>query len=193
MRVKVCGITSLEDARLCEEAGADAVGFVHFPGRSRSLPLGRIREICGELGPYLVKVLVCAPRDKGEAGRMLRESGADALQCYSLGPEELHDLKRETRVIRAVSPDREEALRYAGSVDALLFESGVPGTGSGYDRSLVPLDCCERGIIAGGLTSSNLQEVISLGPYGVDVSSGVESSPGRKDPGKVREFIGRCR
>ena len=194
MKVKICGITSIEDACLCDDLGADALGFVHVPGRMRTLPLVRIREICSSIGPMSVKVLVCAPDDVASARDMFDAAGVDVLQLHSLGPEELSELRSEgIRVIRSVPPVRQEAERYAHSADALLFEGGSPGTGSSYDYSEVPLDVCGRGIIAGGLTPSNLHEAKALGPYALDVSSGVEAVPGRKDPSLVEEFVRRCR
>ncbi len=194
MNVKICGVTSLHDAVMCEDAGADAVGFVHVGGRARSLQLDQIAEMCSVLGSRTSKVLVCSPMDRGEASDMYHRSGADALQLHSLGPGELAGLRDEgIWVIRAVSPLRSEALRFSESADALLFESGVPGTGRSYDYSEVPLDVCRRAIIAGGLTLENMHEALAMRPYGVDVSSGVERSLGKKDPVLVAEFVRRCR
>ena len=96
-------------------------------------------------------------------------------------------------VIRAVRPDRAEAALYAGHSDMLLFEEAAPGTGSGYDYSTVPVDSCERCIIAGGLNARNIDRALMMKPYALDVSSGVESTPGRKDPQLVSEFIRRCK
>lgn len=194
MKVKICGITNLDDAGMCEDIGADALGFVHFPGRHRSLSLTDVRDICSTLGPLTTRVLVCAPSDLSDAFHMLHQSEADLIQTYTLSPEEL-DLFREQgcRAIRVVPPDRGEASRFSSSADALVFESGMPGTGSGYDYSKIPMDCCERAIIAGGLNPGNVESLRAMRPYGVDVSSGVEKSPGRKDSGLVSEFIRRCR
>jgi len=194
MKVKICGLTTLDDAALCEESGADAVGFVHVSGRIRSLQLDKVAEICASLGPMISRVLVCSPKDVEEASNMFHRSGADILQLHSLEPEDMRSLRDEgMRLIRAVSPIRSEALRFSEAADALLFESGVPGTGTSYDYSAVPVDVCKRVIIAGGLTVENVHEALARNPYGLDVSSGVERSPGRKDPELVAEFIRRCR
>lgn len=194
MNVKICGLTNLHDAVMCEDSGADAVGFVHVSGRARSLRLDETAEICSVLGRGVSKVLVCAPKDRGEASDMYRLSGVDALQLHSLGPEELMELRDEgIWVIRAVSPLRSEAVKFSEAADALLFESGVPGTGHSYDYSEVPIDSCKRAIIAGGLTLENMHEALARKPYGLDVSSGVERSVGKKDPMLVAEFIRRCK
>ena len=194
MKVKICGVTNLEDAAMCEDLGADAIGFVHVQGRSRSRPLGEISDMCGSIGPMTAKVLVCSPSDPYDAERMFAASGADMLQVHSLGPEGLDVLRADSvPVIRAVVPDRAEASRFAGHSDMLLFESGTPGTGSSHDYSAVPVDSCERCIIAGGLNVANMDAALRMRPYALDVSSGVERMPGRKDPEMVSEFIRRCK
>jgi len=194
MKVKICGLTTLEDAVMCEDLGADAIGLVHFPGRTRSLALDKIADISSSLGPLTTKVLVCAPRTTSEALEMMLASNVDALQLYSLEPCELLELRKlGVRAFRVVPPVREVASRFSRATDALVFEGGTPGSGTSYDYSKVPLDCCRKAIIAGGLSPSNLHLAKSLRPYGLDVSSGVESTPGRKDPELVSEFIRRCR
>jgi len=194
MKVKICGITCLEDAATCEDLGADAVGFVHLPGRIRSRPLSDISEICSSLGPLTAKVLVCSPPDVETALNMLALSGASILQLYSLEPIELEELRDQgAKVLRVAHPCAEEAAVYAGSSDALVFEEGTPGTGTSYDYSLVPPEFRSRAFISGGLTPDNVHLAKSLKPYGVDVSSGVESVPGRKDSGKVADFIRRSK
>jgi len=194
MKAKICGITCLEDAAMCEEEGADALGFVHFLGRRRSLPLATIAEIIGSVGPMTPKILVCDPKSLDEASDLANRSGADVLQVYSLAPDVLQGF-RDTggKVIRAIRPNRAEAARFAGFADALLFETGEPGTGTSYDYSEVPTDCCPRSIIAGGLRVDNLDAAKAKKPYALDVSSGVECTPGRKDRGLVSEFIRRCK
>ena len=194
MKVKICGVTNIEDAAMCEDLGADALGFVHVEGRGRSRPLDEISEMCGSLGPMTAKVLVCIPKDVRDAERMFAESGADMLQVHSLGPGDLDILRQGgISVIRAVAPDRAEAAAYSGHADILLFESAEPGTGSSYDYRTVPVDSCERCMIAGGLSLENMDGALRMRPYALDVSSGVERSPGMKDRGLVSEFIRRCK
>lgn len=194
MKVKICGITNLEDAAMCEDLGADALGFVHVEGRKRSRSLDEISGICGSLGPMTTKVLVCIPEDVSDAERMLAASGVNMLQLHSLEPDELDILRSMgTSVIRAIAPDRFEAARYADHADALLFENDVPGTGSSYDYSTVPVDSCRRSIIAGGLNLDNMDAALRMKPYALDVSSGVEHSLGKKDPELVTGFIKRCK
>jgi len=194
MKVKICGITNAEDAFACENSGADALGFVHVPGRNRSVSLDGIADICASLGPMTTSVLVCLPSDDKAAMDMVERSRADIVQVHSLDPRSMDSVRESgIGVIRAVRPDRDEATTYAEHADALLFENGVPGTGAGFDYSQTPVDCCRRAIIAGGLNIGNLEQAKVMEPYALDVSSGVESTPGRKDLELVREFIRRCK
>lgn len=193
MKVKICGVTNREDALICEDLGANMIGFVHLPGRERSLPISEISHLCSYINSS-TKVLVCAPSDTDDALRMFAKSGADVLQSHSLEPEEIRTLgDHGVRVFRAVPSVRSEAVRYSEVAEALVFENGTPGTGTAYDYSTVPIDCCRKGIIAGGLTIENLHLAKALEPYALDVSSGVESRLGKKDPDLVAEFIRRCR
>jgi phosphoribosylanthranilate isomerase len=193
MKAKICGITSLDDARMCVGLGADMIGFVHVPRRTRSMTSEKISEMCVSLGPTITKVLVCAPYDLDDALRLLSATKSDVLQTYSLEPKDLIKLREMgVRVFRVVKPDRSEATRFSEAADALVFENGKPGTGSSYDYSIIPIDCCAKAIVAGGLTIENMHLAKALEPYALDVSSGVESSPGRKDPELVAEFIRRC-
>lgn len=194
MKVKICGITSIEDAAMCEDLGADALGFVHFPGRSRSRSLSQIAEMCPSVGPMTSSLLICAPSSLTRALSMLDQSGADGLQLYTLEPEDMLQL-RETgaTVLRVVRPDRLEAAKFAPASDAIVFEDGRPGSGSAYDYSKIPVDSCPRAIIAGGLNVDNLHSAKLMRPYGLDVSSGVERVPGKKDRSLVEEFIRRSK
>lgn len=194
MKVKVCGITTQEDAFLCEDKGADALGFVHCPGRSRSLPLDTIAGICSSVGPMTKKVLVCYPKDAKDAARMCKKAEADMLQLYSLGPQDIQEVTAGgIGVIRAVKPEVREAQLYSKVAHAILFEQGTPGAGEPYDYSKIPISSCPRAIIAGGLSIQNLDQAKILKPYALDVSSGVERTLGRKDPELVEEFIKRCK
>jgi len=194
MKVKICGITNLEDAVICENSGADALGFVHYPDRSRSISIDDVSEIIASLGPMTPKVLVCNPRSLSEALDLYGNAGVDILQVYSLEPADLTKFRENGgKIIRAVPPVRAEAARFADCTDALVFEAGRPGTGKSYDYSEVPIDACKYPIIAGGLTPDNLHLVRILRPYAVDVSSGVEKSIGKKDEKLVHEFVRRAK
>lgn len=194
MKVKICGIMSADDAVMCESFGADALGFVHFPGRKRSIPIDLIKEIVPTLGPMLTKVLVCAPRTSSEAIELGTRANVDVIQLYTLDTSSVLRIKAQGfRVIRAFTPQNTEVAQFKEVADAILFDGSVPGSGQAYDYSTVPIKCCRRVIIAGGLTVNNLHIAKALNPYALDVSSGVEQSIGKKDPKLVSEFIRRCK
>jgi phosphoribosylanthranilate isomerase len=153
-----------------------------------------LAEIIESLGSPTQKVLACDPESAEEAYEFSRISGADMLQLYSLQPQVLQELRDlGGSAIRAVKPDRAEVARFVNCADALLFEMGEPGTGASYDYSKAPTECCPKSIIGGGLRADNLDAAKAKNPYALDVSSGVESVPGRKDPRLVSEFIRRCK
>ena len=202
--VKICGITSLEDARVAVDAGADAVGFVLWPGSPRYVSRETARDIAAALPPFVSRVGVFVDPTSDELRDAAEEIGLDVLQLH--GNEDLDTLAPlPRRVLKAVRVgpgfDPEEALRHEGRVAGVLLdakaEGGLPGgTGRTFDWSLV------RGVrlrgsyvvLAGGLTPENVAGAVKLvRPDAVDVSSGVESSPGRKDPRKIRAFISAAR
>jgi phosphoribosylanthranilate isomerase len=184
MRVKICGITRPEDARMAAEAGADAVGVVLCSDSARSVSTEQAREIFAAAGPLVVRVAVTHTTRDGDLREIL-SAGPDAIQV-SHPFRHLPDRRvRLLRVLRRGDPSREDC-------DAVVIDDSH-GQGRPFDptyagdlaaRSRVPV------ILAGGLTPENVAGAIqSVRPYAVDVSSGVEQSPGVKDPRLVREFI----
>jgi len=204
--VKVCGITSVEDGQLAADAGADAVGFVFWPMSSRRVDAEKAARIARALPPFLLRVGVFVDAPAEEMQRVADQVGLDLLQLHGdESPESLGGLAR--RVLKAVRVGKgftaEEALRYDGRAAGLLVDTRLPGetmlpggTGVPFDWALV------RGVrehasflmLAGGLSPDNVQEALAaVQPDAVDVSSGVESLPGRKDPEKVRAFVRNVR
>lgn len=189
MRVKICGITRPEDARLAERCGADAIGVVVFsPGSKRSVPIERAREIFAVAGPFTTTVAVTHTRSKEEIDRILALC-PDAIQVFHPFdiPEGLN-----VRLIRAIG--RNDPL--PGDCDAVIIDESHGG-GKAVDLSCAK-DIVRRAkipvILAGGLTPQNVAGAIrEVQPYAVDVATGVEISPGIKDPAKVRAFIAACR
>ncbi len=197
--IKICGITSPADGRLAAEAGADAVGFVFWAASPRCVDPETARGIGAVLPPLIwrVGVFVDAPRDI--MALTAERTGLDLLQLHgNEPPEAFTGLSRRAlkalRVGDGFSP--EMALAYEGRAAGLLLdtreEGQVGGTGRRFDWSRVE-GLGERVgflMLAGGLTPENVGEAIAVvRPHAVDVSSGVESSPGRKDPSRVRAFV----
>jgi phosphoribosylanthranilate isomerase len=199
--VKVCGITRPEDGLLAAKAGADAVGFVFYPMSPRRVEPVRAAAIARELPPLLARVGVFVDATRDEMARVADAVGLDLLQLHGdEPPEALEGLPR--RALKAVRVGAgfksEDALRYGAAagvvVDTRLAgQTALPGgTGTPFDWTLV------RGLrdqvgflmLAGGLTPDNVAEAIgAVHPHAVDVSSGVERLPGRKEPARVRAFV----
>lgn len=195
-RIKICGILTPEAARAAAEAGADAVGFVFWPGSRRYIPPAQAAAIAQELPPFLVRVGVFVNEPPEVVEEVAERVGLDAVQLHG---DEPPDVARRIgrRVIKAIrvrdAASLEQAARY--EVSAILVdtyaEDTYGGTGRSFDWSLLER---LRGwgrpvILSGGLTPRNVGEAVErVRPYGVDVSSGVETD-GRKDPQKIRAFV----
>lgn len=197
MFVKICGITSEEDALLATAMGADAVGFVFAPS-SRQIAPDLARDIARRLPPEVLTVGVF--RDQAPQ-RVVEICNSAGLRCAQLHG---HETPEQAEYVRARVPllfqafsagDPGLARAYEYPADAFLIDSHAPGSGEVFDWSLAEdAPSGRRIIIAGGLTPDNVADAIAtLQPWGVDVSTGVEREPGHKDPVKVRRFIENAR
>jgi phosphoribosylanthranilate isomerase len=214
MWVKICANTSLEDAQLAAEAGADAVGFVFAESVRRVTP-AKVRAIIPKLPAEVEKYGVFVDAGFEEIAGTVEECGLTGVQLHAANDPRLaarlrtHFSGRDGfRILRVIhyGGDLEEQVRTAQSdsaIDGMLVDSRtatlVGGTGRRFDwgaasASFRAADARLRMIIAGGLNPENVGEAIrTLRPSGVDVASGVEAAPGKKDPAKVRAFIENAR
>lgn len=206
--VKICANTSVGDAQLAADAGADAVGFVFAPS-PRRVTAAQVAAITPHLPATLEKIGVFVDAGFEEIDATVRECGLTGVQVHSGGGPGLPARLRErfggqVRILRAIhfGPDAaEETQKLAAdpNIDGILVDSRTPtavgGTGQAFDwtRARATIFAPQspiKLIAAGGLTPANVAEAIAtLHPWGVDVASGVEASPGRKDPAKVRDFV----
>jgi len=200
--VKICGIRSLEDARFAAESGADAVGFVFWYMSPRRVDPEQAAAITAELPESVLRVgvFVDAPRDEIE--RVSQQVGLDLLQLHGEEPPEaLEGLSRPALKAVRVGPrfTAEEALRYSKTAQGIVVDTRLPGqtlmpggTGVPFDWSLVANLAQQVPflMLAGGLSPTNVADAVrAVRPDAVDVSSGVERMPGRKDPERVKAFI----
>ena len=198
MFVKICGITSPEDASVAEEAGADAIGMIFVAGSKREVDLERGAEIASAVGPFVTKVGVFRDASVDEVRDAVRRLRLDAVQLHGAeGPDVVAELRPDVEVIKALAFRREltvdALLDYRA--DAILLDGWVAGSGRTFDwRAAERLAGTPRLIVAGGLDPANVADAVAaLHPYAVDVASGVEASPGVKDPDKVRDFVARAK
>ncbi|MGQ0617819.1 MAG: phosphoribosylanthranilate isomerase [Acidimicrobiia bacterium] len=193
MFVKICGTTSEEDALLAVAMGADAIGFVFAPSRRQIAP-AVARDIARRLPPEVLTVGVFRNEAPQRVLDIARATGLRAVQLHGREtPAETRWVKERTPVVIKAFAAGDPALERADDygADAILVDSPTPGSGEVFDWSLAegaPIG--RRVMLAGGLTPDNVADaIIRIRPWGVDVSSGVESFPGHKDPRLVREFI----
>jgi phosphoribosylanthranilate isomerase len=198
MRIKICGITNLEDALAAVEAGADALGFVFAPS-PRRVTAETTAAIAREVPPFVTLVGLVVDQDPDP---ILDACPLDAVQFHGAEPPDVL-LPYGRRAIKAFrvreAADLEPLSRYR-SAGAFHLDAYVPGVAGGTGQSF-PWALAAQAksfgrpiIVAGGLTPDNVAECVrTTRPYAVDVSSGVEASPGKKDRIKVRDFIAAAR
>ena len=209
MKVKICGITNSDDAHAAIEAGADLLGFNFYAKSPRYIAPEKARKIIAEIrsegrGPLLVGVFVNAPPE--EVRSILKIAQLDLAQLH--GDEPVHVLERlNGRAFKALRPtseteaeiDAEWFAPYGPNAPVLLIDAyrkdQYGGTGHTADWSIATKMAQQYPILlAGGLAPENVSEAIrQVRPWGVDVASGVEMSPGKKDVGKLKLFVERCR
>ena len=196
-RVKICGITRVEDALIASQSGADAIGLVFYPGSKRNVGIATATAIAQALPPFvsLVGLFVDAPDAQVQSVldvvplSLLQFHGNESeTQCARWGKRYIKAFRVRPgySIEQMVSP-------YTSACGFLLdsYQPGVMGgTGELFDWRLIPAQLHKPLILAGGLSPANLTQAISrVRPYGVDVSSGVEHKPGIKDHDKIKAFI----
>ncbi|GAA1079911.1 phosphoribosylanthranilate isomerase [Tsukamurella spumae] len=195
MFVKVCGLRTAETVAAAVAASADAVGFVFAPGSVRLIDAGAAAPLVAAVPEGVETVGVFRGQPIDEVLRLARAAGVDTIQLHGDEPDD-HFVRAAAAgfaTIRAISAARYTASGHAGS-ERLLIDATVPGSGAAFDPADLPVPPDADWLLAGGLRPDNVAELIAaFGPSGVDVSSGVESAPGVKDPARIRAFIAAAR
>ena len=199
-RIKICGITRTQDAIAAATAGADAIGLVFYPHSPRYLSGERAVEIRDALPPFVQTVALFVNPDAAQVAQVIGRVRPAMLQFHG---EEAPDFCAQFGMpfVKAcrVKPgvDALEYLRPFSRAAAWLFDSYVPeygGVGERFDWSLLPASRAKPFILSGGLERGNVAEAVrGVRPWGVDVSSGVESAKGIKDAAKIAAFIAEVR
>ena len=197
LRIKICGITSHTDAFAAVEAGAHALGFMFYEGSPRAISPAAAAEVIRQLPPFVAKVGVFVDAPEEFIRQTISTCGLDTLQFHG-GESSAFCSQFDLKIIKAFRVRGVEILRElpAYETSAWLLDSFVPdqfgGTGAKFNWELASA-AKKLGrpiILAGGLTPENVGEAVRhVEPYAVDVSSGVEAKPGRKDHAKIRAFI----
>ena len=197
MFVKICGITRLQDALCAVEHGADAIGFI-FAESKRKVSISIVSEIVEQLPKNFLTIGVFRDQNPQQIIETIHEAGLVGAQLH--GQESVQEVAEVASVIKFIvksvvagSVDAKNADQFA--TEMIMVDSANPGSGTNYDLNLLrELPPSVRLILSGGLTVSNVVSSIrTASPWGVDVSSGVESTPGIKDYSKIRDFIANAR
>jgi phosphoribosylanthranilate isomerase len=197
MFVKICGITNEDDALFAVAMGADAVGFIFAPS-TRQVAVQQVYDITRRLPPEILTVGVFRDEVPSRVIDMVNKAGLKAAQLHGHEtPAQVAEVAAQIRwVIKAVTAGTVDARRANEfGTDMVMVDSPGGGSGKLFDWTLME-DVAEgpRIILAGGLDPDNVAEAVrTVRPWGVDVASGVEKAPGRKDPLKVKAFIERAR
>jgi phosphoribosylanthranilate isomerase len=202
VKIKVCGITNVEDASVAAIAGADAIGLI-FAESPRRVDVERAREIASALPKGVIKVGVFVDAEPREVLRIAREVGLDFAQLHGdETPETVAEIRAGgVGVMKALRVRNAEALAAVERYEADLFlldawSAGARGgTGTRFDWGLAKsLKGRDNIVVSGGLTPENVREAIEFfEPYGVDASSSLEERPGKKNGERVRRFVGAAR
>jgi phosphoribosylanthranilate isomerase len=199
-RIKIGGITNLDDAQAAVAAGADALGFVFAPS-PRRVEVAAARDIIRELPALVTTVGVFVDEDAETVRRVVEEAGLAMVQLHGAEPPEFLEQVGASRAIKAFRLRAEADLAVLpayGAARAWLLDTYVPGHGGGTGTTFNwewAAGIAGRPIIlAGGLRPENVAEAVRVGrPYAVDVSSGVEARPGKKDHYMLRDFVAAAR
>lgn len=201
VKVKICGITNVRDARAAVRMGADALGFNFYPRSPRYIKKERARAILAALPPFVCAVAVFVDEDPDEVLAICEYVGIDTVQLHGDERPRVFQALSRLKRIKAVRVRSEKDIarlpRYAAEAYLLdAYVAGVPGgTGQAFNWAFAR-EAQRHGpvILAGGLTPENVAEAVRVvSPYAVDVASGVEKEPGVKDRGLMEQFILRAK
>jgi phosphoribosylanthranilate isomerase len=195
LRVKICGITNIEDALICAELGADALGFIFYEKSKRYIEYKKAEEIIKSLPAFITKVGVFVEQESNDIKSVSETAGLTALQLHhEILPAGIDDV--HLPVIKAVRvrpgfnfSEIQNNDKYFYLLDT-YYEKLMGGTGESFDWEIIPADIRSKIILAGGISVKNLEYVFEkIKPQGVDLVSSLESSPGKKDKNKLKDFF----
>lgn len=203
LRVKICGIQHVEDALLAAEQGADAIGFIFYAKSPRYVTPEQANQISAQLPPHVSRVGVFVNPEESELRAIQSEVKLDAIQIHGLPTVKKYRALNGSAFILAIAVSeisiQENLESYRQHSDAILCDTHHPnlfgGTGKSFDWKIAKdLTSKYRIIIAGGLNPENVARAVdAVNPYAVDINSGVEAYPGKKDPIKIKQIFKKLR
>ena len=199
-RIKICGITRVEDGLACARLGADAIGLVFYAPSPRAVSIQQAADIVRALPPFVTTVALFVNPNAAEVEAVLRAVRPDLLQFHGHEPADFC-AQFGVRYLKALpvraGVDLVQSAASYGAAAGLLLDTPTEafgGCGESFDWSLIPVDLAARCVLAGGLNAANVAAAIrQVRSWAVDVSSGVESAKGIKDANKIAAFIKEVR
>jgi len=198
MRVKICGITRIEDAMEAIKNGVNALGFIFYKKSKRYVEPQKVKEIIEKIPPFVTTVGVFVNEEIEEIKRIVKITKLDLVQLHGEEDEEYIDkIKKEVKVLKAFRVKNKNVLEEikAMNLDSFLLDAFTKeeygGTGKTFDWEIAR-ESKKLGnvILAGGINENNIEEIIKkIQPYAVDISSGVEVEPGIKDVKKIKNIL----
>lgn len=195
IRIKVCGITNLEDAKLCYELGADALGFIFYEHSKRYIDFEKAFTIISELPAFVSKVGVFVNEPFITINHIAQSVGLTHVQLHG-DEDQLFINKVNHPVIKALRVNKDFAFSslnfYSGCTILLdtFSDKEIGGTGLTFDWNTIPKDLRSKVILAGGVSVDNIVDIFTkIKPQAVDISSSLETEAGKKDEKKLREFF----
>lgn len=195
VKVKICGITNIEDALLAEQLGADAIGFIFYKPSKRHISPGDAKLISQKLSPFTLKVGVFVNETADDINRVASEVKLNLIQLHgNEKPELISSLVLPAIKSFRISEVFDFSILNKYPAMSFLFDTfskdEFGGTGKSFDWNMIPSTIREKSIIAGGITSANVEEIITkINPYAIDVSSSLEESPGKKNSNKMTNLF----
>lgn len=194
MKVKICGITNIDDARICDDCGADALGFIFFNKSKRYIEPDKAKMIIDSIPFFVFKVGVFVNEDVDRVNQIANELKLNAVQLH--GDEDLNYCEKiNYPIIKAIRVDNKlnENLDKYSKYTILLdskYENEYGGTGQKFNWDLIPESSRNKIILAGGISEDNIDLIYNkIKPQAVDLSSSLEKEPGIKDHEKIKSFI----
>jgi phosphoribosylanthranilate isomerase len=197
IRIKICGITRYEDAKVAAGLGIDALGFIFYHKSPRYIPPEEAAIIIKQLPPFVSRVGVFVDEEFEKVIAIARATGIDTVQLHGTeSPRYCHKMPLPVIKAFSVDPSSDLSLLEQYHVAGLLLDTWAAGrrggTGKTFDWTIAKAACTkyDRVIMAGGLNPSNLEEALdTVHPYGIDINSGVEIKPGIKNPRKMLDAV----
>lgn len=195
MKVKICGITNIEDALLCAGYNADAIGFIFYEKSKRFISFDKAKEIINKLPPFLMKVGVFVNEEAEIVNESTQKIGLNLVQLHGdESPEYVS--KIYLPVIKTFRVDEKfdwaviNHYKNCGIMLDSYSQNEYGGTGKTFEWNSIPSEYKHKIILSGGITIDKLEQIFSeIKPAAIDVSSSLEISPGKKDPQKLKEFL----